>query len=133
MRLLVTRLLAASLVIAVLALPALPSQAEAPAAIASQNTKARSSFESFAQQWMIKLRAAEKQQRALNAVSYRDYGTDYEIELRPTGHAVAPYVGILRYREHQYRCAEARGQGCAVSAVTPVTEIFRYQGGRWVY
>ena len=61
---------------------------------------------------------------------YTGYGDDYRMELKPTGHAAAPYVGILRYQ--QLRCADA-ARTCKVAGRSPVTEIFRFQNGRWVY
>ena len=71
---------------------------------------------------------------AANAVvTYRDYGDEFTVELRPTGHAAAPYVGILRYNEQIFSCAEVAGENCTLSSSIPVTEIFRYQGGRWIY
>jgi hypothetical protein len=42
-------------------------------------------------------------------------------ELRPTGNAQAPWVGLLRYCEQ------------TPSKSTIVTEIFRYQANKWMY
>ena len=60
------------------------------------------------------------------------YADDFEIELRPTGYPRAPFVGLLRYTEQQVSC-QTPNRACGVTAATPVTEIFRYQNGRWVY
>ena len=68
-----------------------------------------------------------------SVVTYRDYGDDFTVELRPTGHAVAPYVGILRYQEQVFSCRNLGSNDCSLSSQIPVTEIFRYQDGRWVY
>ena len=93
--------------------------------------KAEVAFQSFASEWMQKMEAAEAHEKKKAAGgAYRGYGEDFKIELKPTGSASAPYVGLLRYQEHQ--CA-AGGDTCKVVSTTAVTEIFRYQGGRWVY
>jgi hypothetical protein len=65
--------------------------------------------------------------------SYRGYENDYAIELKPTGSATAPWVGILRYHELTYTCADKSTSSCAPSKKMRVTEIFRFQGGKWVY
>jgi hypothetical protein len=66
-------------------------------------------------------------------VSYRGYGEDFSIEIRPTGHAAAPFVGLLRYSEVLYTCTDPEANSCAVASAVPVTEIFRLQGGHWTY
>ena len=45
----------------------------------------------------------------------------------------APWVGILRYHELMYTCADKSTASCAPSKKLRVTEIFRFQGGKWVY
>jgi hypothetical protein len=119
-----------------------PASADSPAATSPINVEdgVRSAFETFAQNWMAKVQrmAAEQKQTvqpgASNTlVTYRDYGDEFTVELRPTGHAVAPYVGILRYQEQVYSCRDLGSNDCSLSSQIPVTEIFRYQGGRWVY
>jgi hypothetical protein len=118
------------------------ASADSPAATAPVNVEdgVRAAFETFAQNWMAKVqRMADEQKPAVqpgasNAlVTYRDYGDDFTVELRPTGHAVAPYVGILRYQEQVFSCRNLGANDCSLSSQVPVTEIFRYQGGRWVY
>lgn len=111
-----------------------------PAAIAPVNsTEAERSFDRFARSWMEKMRRVEAENRRRLAASreeplrYLGYGEDFETELRPTKHPATPYVGILRYTERQYVCADARARSCTISMTTPVTEIFRFQDGRWVY
>jgi hypothetical protein len=32
-----------------------------------------------------------------------------------------------------YTCSDAKATRCSVASTTPVTEIFRFQDGRWVY
>ena len=106
-----------------------------PAAIAPSDpgmTRAETSFHDFAEEWMQKLAAAEahaKKQAAGGA--YRGYDDDFKIELKATGSTAAPYVGLLRYQELQ--CAAGSGPSCKVAGTTKVTEIFRFQGGRWIY
>ncbi len=109
--------------------------ANEPAAIAPSDpafAKAESSFQTFASDWMRKMDAAEAhEKKAANGGGYRTYGDEFKIELKPTGSTAAPYVGLLRYQEHQ--CAAGSGANCQVTGTTAVTEIFRFQGGRWVY
>lgn len=106
-----------------------------PAAIAPSDpafTRVESSFQTFAEEWMQKMAAAEAHEKKTSqGGGYRGYGEDFKIELKPTGSTVAPYVGLLRYQEHQ--CAAGDGANCRVTSTTAVTEIFRFQGGRWVY
>jgi hypothetical protein len=68
-----------------------------------------------------------------NIVTYRGFDDGFTVELRPTGHPTAPFVGILRYNEQVYSCDGVDASKCTVASSLPVTEIFRYQGGRWVY
>jgi hypothetical protein len=119
-----------------------PAGADSPAATAPVNVEdgVRVAFESFARSWMEKVqRMADEQKPAARPgasttqVTYRDFGDDFTVALRPTGHAVAPYVGILRYQEQVFSCRDMGRNNCTLSSQTPVTEIFRYQGGRWVY
>jgi len=129
--------LTAGLVLAFIAAPAL---ADNPAAIAPTDERAHTSFTKFAQSWMDKVQRMAAEQRpsvqpgAVNTmVTYRDYGDEFTVELRPTGHATAPYVGILRYHEQIFSCKDIAANECSLSSEIPVTEIFRYQGGRWIY
>ncbi|NNL85481.1 MAG: hypothetical protein HKP27_07505 [Myxococcales bacterium] len=95
--------------------------------------EAKASFERFSQEWMGKMSRAGDANRAnaqRTGSGYTDYGDDYRVELKPTGHATAPYVGILRYQ--QFKCANST-PSCAGARRSPVTEIFRFQNGRWVY
>lgn len=131
-----------SLPLLTLLLAASPALAE-PAAIpdAGQH-RAERAFQEFASDWMQKVRALEEESRTRPTVkagatdpvfTYRGYGDDYSVELRPTGHARAPYVGLLRYTEYVYSCASMQAQSCTVASTVPVTEIFRYKNGRWSY
>jgi hypothetical protein len=106
-----------------------------PAKIAGSDpslARAEASFHDFAEEWMNKMDAAEAHARKQAAGgAYRGYADDFKVELKPTGSTAAPYVGLLRYQEHQ--CAAGGGSTCKVTGTTAVTEIFRFQGGRWVY
>jgi hypothetical protein len=116
-----------------------------PAAIPNPDpahARAERSFDDFAKIWMQKMAKAERQNRTkpslqpqggIMVASYRGYENDYAIELKPTGSATAPWVGILRYLELTYTCADKSTSSCAPSKKMRVTEIFRFQGGKWVY
>jgi len=108
----------------------------------SADERARTSFSEFARSWMAKMEANEAQNRknptvqpgpSENIVTYRGFDEGFTVELRPTGHPAAPFVGILRYNEQVYSCNGVDASMCTVASSLPVTEIFRYQGGRWVY
>ena len=126
-----------------LLLMAAPALAGDAAAIPnSADERARTSFSEFARSWMTKMAENEAQNRKNptvqpgsneNMVTYRGFGEDFTEELRPTGHPSAPFVGILRYNEQVYSCNGADASKCSVASSLPVTEIFRYQGGRWIY
>ena len=91
---------------------------------------------------MQKVRSLEQKHRASPKVqggathpliTYRGYGDRYSVELRPTGHARAPYVGLLHYTELVYSCRTVEAESCQVASSVPVTEIFRFRNGRWSY
>ena len=109
-----------------------------PAASAMQ-----ASFRGFAEDWMAKAlaRAERNQQRpraqaqsagALRFV-YRGVAEDFEVGLEPTGNPSAPYVGVLHYTEQTFTCRDARGADCTLASSQPVSEVFRFRGGRWSY
>ena len=91
---------------------AAPALAESPAAIRKPgDERAKVSFDRFAETWMAKIHRLEEDNRSRPTVrpgpsspvvTYRGYGDDYSVEMRPTGHPSAPYVGILRYSEHLF-------------------------------
>ena len=128
---------------AALLLMAAPAIADDVAAIPdSVDERARTSFSDFARSWMAKMQENEAQNRenptvqpgaSGNLVTYRGFDESFTVELRPTGHPSAPFVGILRYNEQVYSCNGMNASNCSVASSLPVTEIFRYQGGRWVY
>ncbi len=128
---------------AVLASAPASVRADPPAAAESNaRAHARRAFQRFAEEWMQKMERVEERNRSNPAperdggcehATYRGYGPDFTVELRPTGYARAPYVGILRYSEQLYRCSDGVPESCSVASTTRVTEIFRYQNGRWVH
>ena len=122
-----------------------PATADSPAAISDASVadeSARSSFSEFAQKWMAKMEIAEARNRenptvqpgpSQNLVTYRGFGEDFTVELRATGKSSSPFIGILRYSEQIYSCREVVASNCSIASSLPVTEIFRYQSGRWIY
>ncbi len=138
-----SRLITICTITAALLLMAAPSIADDVAAIPdSADERARTSFSDFARSWMAKMQENEAQNRenptvqpgpSENIVTYRGFDEGFTVELRPTGHPAAPFVGILRYNEQVYSCNGVDASKCSVASSLPVTEIFRYQGGRWVY
>jgi hypothetical protein len=120
--------------LALVAGAALAEGASVPASVApaaSGQALAREAFSTFARTWLDKLQNGNG--KAETDGTRRKLGDDFTTELRPTGQATAPYVGLLRYTEHVYRCTGAGEASCVVQASIPVTEIFRYENGRWVY
>ena len=138
-----TRLVSVLLLTAALLTTASQALADEVAAIPnSADERARASFDEFARSWMAKMEATEAKNRAhptvqpgpsANIVTYRGYDDGFTVELRPTGQPSAPFVGILRYNEQVYSCSAVDASKCTVASSSPVTEIFRYQGGRWIY
>ena len=127
---------------AVLLLGCATAWANPPAAIPNTDPahqRAERSFNEFAEGWMQKMARVESQNRANpklasnGSATYRGYADDFKIELKPTGSSTAPWVGILRYHEMLYVCADRMVKSCSPSKTTRVTEIFRFQGGKWVY
>lgn len=114
------------------------AQAQSPAAIADANP-AQDAFQTFAAEWMQRLQRVEAQNKSsvlgngATNLSYRGFDRDFKTELRATGNVKAPYVGMIRYLEREYRCADSRALDCRVEKTTPITEVFRFQDGRWVY
>jgi hypothetical protein len=128
--------------IALVGIGTTPANAGSPASIPGADETARTALSDFAKTWMGKMEKNEARNRRQptvrpgaehSVVTYRGFGEDYKVELRPTGHPVAPFIGILRYTEQVYTCQEAGGGNCSVASTVPVTEIFRFQSGRWVY
>ena len=66
-------------------------------------------------------------------VTYRGYGDDYSLELRPLATRAPPTWGCSAIPEHLYGCSSIEATTCTIVSSVPITEIFRYQGGRWRY
>jgi hypothetical protein len=65
--------------------------------------------------------------------TYRDYGEDFAIRMKPTGNAASPFVGILSYTENVYVCRGPTRDDCELVESSPITEIFPFRDGRWQY
>ena len=129
-----------ALVVLALAL-AIPAAAD-PKPDAASRESAERSFRDFAKGFMAQARAHEQSERmrprvaagpGSPVVTYRGYGDEYRMELRATGSAAAPYVGLLHYTERVYSCRDASGSACTLASTEPVTEVFRFRSGRWAY
>lgn len=92
------------------------------------------SFERFALAWMEETRrlSAADPDAPGSGGSADPPANPYSIEIRATGDATVPYLGLLRYVEVQQACAAVAKAPCRRTS-TAVTEIFRFEGGRWVY
>ena len=66
-------------------------------------------------------------------VTIRRYANEFTTELRKTSRDGAEYVGILHYNESIFNCREDDTENCSEPSTVPVTEIFRYDEGRWIY
>jgi hypothetical protein len=105
--------------------PAPPERAlslcERPArpAATAHDPAVEASFRAFATVWLEKMRKAGAAKNAPGGP--RLIRAAFETELKPTGSQQAPWVGLLRYCEQ------------TSSKSTVVTEIFRFQAGKWVY
>ena len=104
--------------------------------------RAAAAFDAFARDFMARIHGQEAREKrrprvaagpASSVFTYRGYGEEFRTELRPTGHAAAPFVGLLHYTENLYSCRDLEGGPCSVASSVPVTEVFRFRGGRWTY
>lgn len=131
---------------AFLAFTAMPSLAGPPADIApaggAASSRAHDSFARFAHKWMKEMHQVEARNRShpkvvkeggKQVMAYTGYDQGMRLQLKPTGSTKAPYVGLLHYQEKTFHCTDKAGKSCRVVATTPVTEIFRFQNGHWVY
>lgn len=89
------------------------------------------SFRTFGRSWIERMQTVTEAKGALGA--RKRIGDAFETELRETSNARAPYVGVLRYCEYALRCSGEAEATCSPSQSTVVTELFRYQGGEWIY
>jgi hypothetical protein len=116
---------------------ALPALAEGPAGAlrAPVPGAIERSMQSFAGGWMKKLGKAEvasqqASRRGAAGATYTGYADGFSTEIKRRGGA---YVGLRRYYEHVYQCTGPGGKGCRAISTVPVTEIFRFKNGRWIY
>jgi len=118
--------------------------AAAPKAKAGAITQesAQAAFDSFAREWMKKMHAGSVSVRETNKATARKsnagmkfnaYADEFTTELKRTSSTSAPFVGLLRYVEKEYACADATDEKCQVAGETNVTEIFRFERGQWIY
>ncbi len=116
-----------------------------PAWSEDSQLRAGESFDEFARAWMDSVQelgvpavpAAMTDGRNASSgsglVTVRKYGDEFTTELRATGRDGAEYVGILHYSESVYNCRQNNIENCSEPSIVPVTEIFRYDDGRWIY
>lgn len=115
------------------------AQAAKPAPVAGPDAASvKASFDAFASDWMGRMQRVEEDNRRsptleAGVMSYRGYGDDFRVEIKPTGSERAPYVGLLRYEEQTYGCSDEAAVQCWTVSRMRVTELFRYQDGRWIY
>jgi hypothetical protein len=105
------------------------------------------SFEKFVNAWMAKLdRIGKMNIRALNITPddqgfvgrYVCYGPECEFSIKETVSPETPFVGVLHYSEkHFLKKGETRQETIQrpgmLTKKIPVTEIFRFTRGKWVY
>jgi len=103
---------------------------------------AQAAFDAFAREWMKKMHAGSISVREANkvtakqsnvALKFNQYADEFTTELKRTSSTSAPFVGLLRYVEKEYACADATDAKCQVAGETNVTEIFRFERGQWIY
>ncbi|HEY8121368.1 MAG TPA: hypothetical protein VII78_08620 [Myxococcota bacterium] len=88
------------------------------------------SFEQFSRDWIGKMKAVANARFATERKRLRN---TYEMDLRATGSAQAPWVGVLSYCEVALKCETNAETSCRPSSSVVVKEMFRYQAGQWVY
>ncbi len=116
-----------------------------PAWSEDSELRAGESFDQFARTWMDSVHELgvpaspaieiddRNAPRGSGVVTIRKYGDEFTTELRATGRDGAEYVGILHYSESVYNCRQNNIENCSEPSTVPVTEIFRYADGRWIY
>ena len=122
-------------------------KSDKPQLIITTEEDALATFDAFTIEWMQKLVQTEDfhktQAQVVEspdgfAVEYVGYIPDRLIKVKKTDSSDTPYVGILTYSEKKLRCAgktkEEALQGPFEQVETnPVSEIFRFTKGKWVY
>jgi hypothetical protein len=131
---------------AVLALALTPSGPSTAIADPGKSA-AQKSFEQFVNVWMAKLDRIGKINILGIDIMPRDqgfvgryvcYGPECEFSIKETDSPETPFVGILRYPEkHFLKKGETRQKTIQspgmLTKKIPVTEIFRFTRGKWVY
>ncbi|MGQ9812162.1 MAG: hypothetical protein ACUVQ2_01940 [Dissulfurimicrobium sp.] len=107
------------------------------------------SFEKFAKTWMNKLENINKANSKTVVIKpstadgiysgrYICYGPECQTSIKKTDSTETPYIGLIRYSEkHILKKGPTRQDamndpGTTIKE-TPVTEIFRFSKGRWIY
>jgi hypothetical protein len=110
-------------------------------------TAAQKSFEQFVNVWMSRLDRIGKMNILGIDIMPRDqgfvgryvcYGPECEFSIKETVSPETPFVGILHYSEkHFLKKGETRQKAFQnpgmLTEKIPVTEIFRFTRGKWVY
>ncbi len=108
---------------------------------------ALATFDTFTLEWMQKLIQTENFHKSQAqvvespdgfAVEYIGYIPDRHINVKKTNSSDTPYVGILTYLEKKLRCAGKTKEDALKGPfeqveTSPVSEIFRFTKGKWVY
>ena len=115
-------------------------------ALGADEQTAYKSFQEFSRQWMARLaeisdqnsRKARPSRGATDEQArYVCYGPDCEIWIKKTDSRQTPYVGFIRYPEKHFLKngdrVEQTDAGDTLLTTFPVTEIFRFSAGRWIY
>jgi hypothetical protein len=116
-------------------------------ALAVDEPAVQRDFEGFVGDWMAKLaKVCEENGRALKLAAskqgfsgeYVCYGPENRFWIKKTDSEITPYLGFISYQEKlilkQGRTfQEVRLDPGRVTSEMPVTEIFRWTAGRWVY
>ena len=108
---------------------------------------AQKSFEQFVNVWMSKLdRIGKMNIRGLDIIPYDQgfvgryvcYGPECKFAIKETESHETPFVGLLHYSEKHFlkkgrtRLKTFQSPGILTKKI-PVTEIFRFTHGKWVY
>ncbi len=119
-------------------------------ALAMDDSAALKSLETFSQGWMAKLceisrkngESIDKMEVAPDkegyTANYTSYGPNCQVVVKKTDSKAAPYVGLISYPEKRIvkkgrTLKEVTDDPGKVESETPVTEIFRFQNGHWIY
>lgn len=127
--------------------PSASAKQPAKSSLSNQDETAKKGFEVFVKDWMVKLGFVSDQNvKHFKLANDQDgysgryicYGPECDFEVKPTTSKEAPFIGILRYKEKHFEkrgvtFAEASEAPAVVAMEVPVTEIFRFSKGKWVY